>query len=85
MLNFHIVLPLIEPLADSFSKTCTLTSRKYVSKLGMRIYNLPERFDFFYRIPPYLLCKFSDLFTSKRVFGGYLQQGAYTHFQEIGS
>ena len=79
MLIFHIFLPLKKPLVVSFNKAFVLSSRKYVSKLGMSIQSLLERLDFFYCTLP-KNGKFSDLFTSERNFGDYFQQDVYTHF-----
>ena len=48
VLNFRIVLSQKEPLVATFSETCALTSRKYVSQPGMSIPNLLEKFRFFW-------------------------------------
>ena len=46
-IKFSIIFSLKELLVDTFSETCALTSRKYVSELGIDIPNLLEKLKYF--------------------------------------
>ena len=54
-LNFHSVLPLIEPLVATFSETCAPTSRQYVAEEGIVMPNWLKKFQAF--------CSLSSLLT----------------------
>ena len=47
MLNFWDFLPLKETFLTTFSETCALTSRKFVSETNMSIPNYLEKLQFF--------------------------------------
>ena len=53
--KFSDFLPLEELLVATFSKSCALTSRKYLSKPDISISNLSDKLNFFGRTPPFLL------------------------------
>ena len=74
----------------TFKETCALTSRKYVTKPGMIIPNLSEKFQFFWshsfvfpleKQPRNLSCQ--SFLSSKRSFGGYFQWNACAYSQNV--